>query len=441
MSDARFEVYLAGPITGCNDDQKRRWRAEFKREVELLRNDVDFYDPEIWSADWRPLRETLQLRSADVVVANMWKESVGTTVGIMQAVDVGKPVVLIDPNFINSKVLGGITGESPARTVKEAAARLDSTLSDIRELTVMKTTGETAPFEMKKLVASIQTACGAAHVPEVLFAQQISARVLQVLRGRASANEPIPTTQIKNAIFEVLEDLSINPVFESQVHRDARAVTDAWLKKEGYKLGDAGTEGLKLELSAAREEAAYYRDLWKAASESRIAIEVPGPGSGNGIAIPRYTSLDSALSAVEAKWPDSLVVLPSAHRSAREYKKWRNGDTAFRLLDLLGQCAYERMVDKAERRVGQTADEWMQAHQDGFTLARNESAETMSRYGKERTFVGPGGRKWECAKHLKIGNQGGAEKLLRVYYCEDPGTRQIVIGHVGEHLSTYRTNG
>jgi len=441
MPETRFEVYLAGPITGCNDDQKKRWRAEFKNEVNLLRNDVDFYDPEAWSAAWRPLRETLQLRSADVVVANMWKESVGTTVGIMQAVDVGKPVVLIDPNFINSKVLSGITGESPARTIKEAAERLDTVLSDIRELTVIKTTGETAPFEMKKLVASIQTACGAAHVPEVLFSQQISARVLQVLRDKSSPNAPIPTTRIKDAIFEVLEDLSVNPVFEPQVHRDAKAVNAAWLKKEGYKLGDAGTEGLRAELAVAREDAAYYRDLWKATTQKRLGSSPPPSDLASGMTVPTHVTLESALDAAEAKWFDTLIVLPSAHKSAREYKKWRKGDLAFRLLDLLGQCACERMVNKAERQMGQTSDEWIQARQDGFTLARNESAETMRRYRKERTFAGPGGHKWECAKHLKVGAHGGAEKVLRIYYCEDPDTRKIVIGHVGEHLPTYGENG
>lgn len=441
MPESRFEVYLAGPITGCNDDQKKRWRADFKREVNLLRNDVDFYDPELWSAAWRPLRETLQLRSADVVVANMWKESVGTTVGIMQAVDVGKPVVLIDPNYINSKVLGGITGESPARTVKEAAERLHAVLSDIHELTVVKTTGETVPFEMKKLVASIQTACGAAHVPEVLFAQQISARVLQVLRAKSRPSAPIPTTQIKDAIFEVLEDLSVNPVFEPQVHRDAMAVNAAWRKKEGYKLGDAGTEGLRAELAVAREDAAYYSALWKAASESRAVAEPVALAPAGGTAIPAHTSLESALNAAATKWSDSLIVLPSAHKSAREYKKWRNGDDALRLLNLLGQCAYERMVDKAERRIGQTADEWLRLHQDGFTAARNESSETMRRYRKEHTFAGPNGLKWECAKHLKIGAHGGAEKVLRIYFCEDADTRKIVIGHVGEHLPTYGEDG
>ena len=437
-------VYLAGPISGCNDDQKKRWRQEFKRVVHGLRKDVEFYDPTEWSDDWQPLRETLQLRSVDVVVANMWKESVGTTVGIMQAVDVGKPVILIDPCFLNSRILRGLTGSEPARTVEEAADRLNEALSGIRDIAVLKTTGETAPFDMAKLVGSIQTACGAAHVPEDLFAQQISARVLQSLRAVAQDGDLVLTTQIRHAIFEVLEDLSVNPVFDSQVHKDASAVKQAWQKKEGYKLGDAGSDKLQAELAAAKADAATYFELWKAAAAARNAevlqvSSAPSSFAGVGLPpVPTYASLDAALSSAEGKWPDSLMVLPSAHKSARAYSKWRDTDRAFKLLDLLGQCAFERMIDKAERRVGPTVDQWLESRQDGFEHARGESKETMERYARERAFSGPGGRQWVCKKHLKIGAHGGAEKVLRIYFCEDPDTGRIVVGHVGEHLHTRR---
>jgi hypothetical protein len=150
-----------------------------------------------------------------------------------------------------------------------------------------------------------------------------------------------------------------------------------------------------------------------------------------------HASLSDAAASAEQKWQDALLVLPSAHKSARSYSKWRDGDRAFRLLDLLGQCAFERMVDRAERRVGPTIDQWLEQRQDGFEVARTESKETMDRYAKDRTFSGPGGRQWVCKKHLKVGAHGGAEKVLRIYFCEDPDTGRIVIGHVGEHLRTY----
>lgn len=434
-----YTVYMAGPITGCNDDQKKRWRREFVDAVGRLRNDVEYYDPTEWSTDWRPLRETLQLRSVDVVVANMWKESVGTTVGIMQAIDVGKPVILIDPCYLNSKILSGLIGSEPARSIEEAAERLDAVLDGIKELVVLKTTGEQAPFELTKLVASIQTACGAAHVPEDLFAQQVSARVLQSLQASARGGQPVLTTQIRDTIFSVLEDLSVNPVFDAEVRRDAAAVMKAWKKKEGYKAADEGMEKLRVELLAARTDAEMYREFWMAASKSREAKAQAQPEDSfaQSARLPMHASLSDAAASAEQKWQDALLVLPSAHKSARSYSKWRDGDRAFRLLDLLGQCAFERMVDRAERRVGPTIDQWLEQRQDGFEVARTESKETMDRYAKDRTFSGPGGRQWVCKKHLKVGAHGGAEKVLRIYFCEDPDTGRIVIGHVGEHLRTY----
>ena len=38
----RFQVYLAGPITGCNDEQIHRWRDEVKAKYA---NDFTFIDP------------------------------------------------------------------------------------------------------------------------------------------------------------------------------------------------------------------------------------------------------------------------------------------------------------------------------------------------------------------------------------------------------------
>jgi transcriptional regulator NrdR family protein len=441
MSESKrtYIVYLAGPITGCNDDQKNRWRKEFKQIVGKRRNDVEFHDPTEWSTDWRPLRETFLLRTVDVVVANMWKESIGTTVGIMQALDLGKPVILIDPCYLNSKILEGLLGDKPARSVQEAADRLIDLLDRTRDVSVQKSTGEVVPFELTKLVASIQTACAAAHIPEDQFANQISRAVLQSLEMSADSERPVPTSAIRGAIFKVLEDYSSNQWYDAEIRRLAAAVKREWEKKEKYKRGDVIFENMKADLTAARAEAEQYKELWMAAARSRKAAphgDEPSSGSSN-LRAPRLRALEEAVRLAEEKWRDSLEILPSAHRSARNYDKWRDADRAFELLDLLGECAFERMVDKSNRRVGPTLDQMLKQRQRGFEYAPTESKETMERYERERTFSGRDGKKWVCKQHLKIGTHGGAERLLRIYFCEDPATGRIVIGHVGEHLTTY----
>lgn len=437
MAHRTYTVYLAGPITGCNKAQKEQWRNEFRDAVCRRRRDVEFKDPTEWGDDWAPLRETLLLRSVDVVVANMWKESIGTTVGIMQAIDVGKPVVLIDPNYIDSKILRGLVNHEPARTVDEAAEQLDQILQSMRELQVVKTTGELAPFDKAKLVASIQTACGAAHVPEDMFAHVVSQLVLERLQSSTKEGEPVPTTRIRDAVFEVLEGISVGAQWPGSVRDDAKAVMRAWKRKEDFKESDQLLVELEEENARLRAEAAYYCDLWQAASRSRLATPDYSVAPDRPTIHIRPGALADALCAVEEKWSDTLVVLPSARKSARKYDGWRDYDKAFRLLDLLGMCAYERMTAKATRTYVPTVDQWLEQHQDGFEFARGESKETMARYAKERTFRGPGGKEWVCKKHLKIGTRGGAENILRIYFCEDPETHKIVIGHVGEHLPTY----
>ena len=42
MPKHKFHVYLAGPISGCNDTQIRQWRDEVKRKYETH---FDFIDP------------------------------------------------------------------------------------------------------------------------------------------------------------------------------------------------------------------------------------------------------------------------------------------------------------------------------------------------------------------------------------------------------------
>ncbi len=75
--DPKHRIYLAGPISGCNDDQRRRWRDDFKG---MFGRDVAFEDPSTWGNDWNPEREIGALETSDVVVANMWRESIGTTI-------------------------------------------------------------------------------------------------------------------------------------------------------------------------------------------------------------------------------------------------------------------------------------------------------------------------------------------------------------------------
>jgi len=466
VSNQQFEVYLAGPITGCNRDQKHRWREELKATVAKLRNDITFRDPAEWSDDWSPLQETMTLRSVDVVVANMWKESVGTTIGIMQAVDVGKPIVLIDSNYLNSKILNGIVHPvEPVRTIKAAAELLNRILSGFRDITVVKTTGEPQPFDREKLVASIQTACGAAKVPDMLFAQQISARVLQSLR-RENTREPIPTSRIRDLVFDVLGEMHSSPAYSQEVRLHAARVTQAWLKKEEYRRGDAGVDALNAQVAQLKAERDQAHERWRVLAEGRRARAGQSPHSGSetlplfgsgepaqcsGLSpftaqepttLPRnqqFKSVREALDAAAAQYPDSLVISAEARRQADSSgSRW--SDKTYRMLCALGECAYDAMLATDEARQPLTTDDWFGLHGDGFQYARGECGGTKERkrYAQQRT-VTVGSQEFVCWKHLKAGVR--SDSMIRVYFCEDPVSGRIIVGPVGDHLGTFGHDG
>ena len=94
MPKRKFQIYLAGPIHGCNDAQIRLWRDSVKRKYG---NQCEFLDPsenllnreaspaEVVEADIRAIE------SADGLLVNMWRESIGAALGVVHAHRRGQP--------------------------------------------------------------------------------------------------------------------------------------------------------------------------------------------------------------------------------------------------------------------------------------------------------------------------------------------------------------
>jgi nucleoside 2-deoxyribosyltransferase len=92
-----MKVYLCGPINGCTDAEAMDWRAAVNHSLT-----VDCIDP--MKRDYRgrehaDYREIVDLdkrdvRSADVVLVNYVKPSVGTAMEVFYAWTLGKPVIL-----------------------------------------------------------------------------------------------------------------------------------------------------------------------------------------------------------------------------------------------------------------------------------------------------------------------------------------------------------
>src|SRR5262245_50803467 len=111
MASRKFRVYLAGPISGCNEQQMHAWRQEV---VSKWGSDFEFIDPtgtlvpapEAACLEYQIVeKDQRAIQDADGVIANMWRESIGTAIGIVHARAKGRPVVVVDPNLIDSRIV------------------------------------------------------------------------------------------------------------------------------------------------------------------------------------------------------------------------------------------------------------------------------------------------------------------------------------------------
>lgn len=212
-------VYLAGPITGCNALQRTEWRREVKARYSTK---FKFVDPteSLITDDGEASRFALArkdaeaIRQADAVLANMWKESIGTAIGVVEARRAGKLVVLVDRNFIQSTFLAYFV-DAVARSVDDGLRQIDLLLSTQRKLeVVVKRGGATSePFDREKLARSVRAACAAARKNDVLGAAEILPRVMtSLIRNPMVTAGRVPSAAIRDAVHATLDDLTEDEV-------------------------------------------------------------------------------------------------------------------------------------------------------------------------------------------------------------------------------------
>ena len=99
----RLKLYLAGPMAGCNVHEKTTWRELLKQELGSKFTYLDPVTNDI--AKWHLATEIVDfdlhnLKLADIVIANCWQVSVGTTCEIVYAKLWDKIVLLIPPDSL-----------------------------------------------------------------------------------------------------------------------------------------------------------------------------------------------------------------------------------------------------------------------------------------------------------------------------------------------------
>ena len=233
MAKQKPRVYLAGPISGCNTDQVTRWRVRVKKRWS---DEFDFIDPaedivtgENVQTYEVVLRDEAAIERADAVLANMWKESCGTAIGIVLARRKARTIVIVDSNYLNNRTLA-YYADAVTPTITEGMRTLRALLRSQDALkNVMKLSGDEEPFDRGKLAESIRSACRTAKQNDILAPVEILPRVLERLTEvKPVRRRTITTTQIKDSVWEVLAELE-----EDNDRREQFAgIRKAWDKHE-----------------------------------------------------------------------------------------------------------------------------------------------------------------------------------------------------------------
>ena len=226
-----FRVYLAGPISRCNDTQMRRWREMVKGEYGSKMTFLDpvdrLLDPE--ASPYEFVEADLQhIREADGLLVNMWRESIGAAMGIAHAHRHGRAIVVSDPNHLENKMLtffADAVEENPLRGAKA----LWNLLRAERSWRVVKSGERTEErFERGKIMEAVRAACREAKRDDIVIPRLVLPRVIEELRGSdRSLKKSVTTTDINRAITDVLNHLD-----SDSVHSEAVAgVLDAWRRR------------------------------------------------------------------------------------------------------------------------------------------------------------------------------------------------------------------
>lgn len=215
-------MYLGGPISGCNETQRREWRQQVKKKYG---SQLDFIDPtnnlvdrdaspyEFVQADLKAIAE------ADGLLVNMWRESIGSAMGVMHAHRHGRPVVVADPNRLRQKMLEFYADEVVDLPLKGANHLLDLLRAEGNWL-VLKSGGKPEePFQRQKIIEAVRSACRRAKSDYIAGPGLVLPGVIEHLRGSTRRlNHTVTTSDINTAVMKVLVKLEDDPLAAGAIH-------------------------------------------------------------------------------------------------------------------------------------------------------------------------------------------------------------------------------
>lgn len=215
----------------------RAWRRQLR---ERYRDECEFLDPtdQLVQAEGQPYevvrRDIAAIEQADGILANMWRESIGTAMGIVIARNKGKPVVVADPNRLRSRVLA-YYADAVEYSLDGALRTLCNLLRDRHiDFVVKKGTSTRQRFDLRRLRESIRRACHAAGKDDVLVPVELVSSILELLKPRGSEGQRwVATSDIRDAVWEALASMEADPLRSAEVS----GIREAWERHERSAKG------------------------------------------------------------------------------------------------------------------------------------------------------------------------------------------------------------
>jgi transcriptional regulator NrdR family protein len=445
MDKQRLTIYLSGPISHCNEKQRSEWRKTVK--TALRKKGHACIDPADHMVDWNPYKEIIDIDKSDILIANLWRESIGTVLGIVQARRMGKPVILIDPNYIDSAVLREIVGEDRVvHSLDGAINKLESEAISLfgQRILVQKKRGSSEPLSEPKLQRSLNRVCSEAGVNDAIFAVLVTKRALAAVRHEAESAS-ITTDKIKQAVFDQLEQLSsgTDKLYAEDFKQSARRLKQTWERQQTAKDEKRVLDELALrekDWELKLQECKRERDSLKFRLEGALADQKSTQTQHTTMATKKPTSLKEVARLSRDAYHGSLVILDEAVMSASDCP-YSDFDKVAIALGNLADYVKQKQAVQGKETSGARAPglrEWLRQANCPFEYAAHESETTSNNREcrQERTFTYEG-TKFVMLKHLKIGGSSPNQGCRIHFELLGPDhENKILIGHIGRHLKT-----
>lgn len=260
MPKPAFRVYLAGPIHGCNHRQIHQWRDDIKQK---FAESLEFIDPSMMrrNSSYAIIKDDLAaIENADGILVNMWRESIGSAIGIVHAHRAGRPVAIADPNHLSNATLN-FYASAVESTLHKAARALLHILRAESGWSVAKA-GERGDerFKREKLAVALRSACRRAKRNSIVTPVLVLPAVIEKLAGNNRQTIKVTSAQINDAVLHVIRE------FESKddYAQEMQGLADSW------EAGRAKKSRALRRASGARPNAADCIDIASGKSHSTI---------------------------------------------------------------------------------------------------------------------------------------------------------------------------